>query len=99
MRIDLVFDSDCPNVPAARAQLAAALRELGREPTWREIVSDGDDVPDYARGYGSPTILVDQRDVAGASPGEASCCRLYHDAGQLTGVPSVQQILTAIRSR
>ena len=52
--VDLVFDADCPNVPAAREQLEAAFARLGLEPVWRELIHGSDDVPEYARGYGSP---------------------------------------------
>lgn len=36
-------------------------------------------VPPYARGYGSPTILVDGRDVSGAVPFSEDSCRLYSE--------------------
>jgi len=97
--VDLVFDADCPHVPAAREQLAAAFEQLGLEPTWRELVNGADALPDYARGYGSPTVLVNRRDVVGQAPPGASCCRVYRDAsGALTGVPTVAQIVEALRA-
>jgi len=48
--VDLVFDDDCPNVPAARAQLERAFEALGLEPAWRELVNGRDELPEYARG-------------------------------------------------
>jgi len=99
MSVDLVFDADCPNVDAARDQLKAAFAQLGIEPAWRELVND-DDMPEYARGYGSPTVLVDQRDVAGATPSDgSSCCRVYRDAnGVLVGVPTIDDLVVALRA-
>ncbi len=97
--VDLVFDAGCPNVPAAREQLQAAFAQLGLEPAWRELVNGSDDVPEYARGYGSPTVLVDRRDVLGAEPQAASCCRVYRDdGGALVGVPPVRAIVDALRA-
>ena len=58
------------------------------------------ETPDYARGFGSPTLLVNRHDVAGqtSAPGNA-CCRLYADAsGTLQGVPSVEQIVAALQA-
>lgn len=97
-RVDLVFDDDCPNVPAAREQLRAAFAQLGLNPRWRELVNGDADVPEYARGFGSPTVLVDGRDILGAAPDRASSCRLYRDEdGALTGVPGVERIVEALR--
>lgn len=69
------------------------------EVLWREWRLDAADAPDHARGYGSPTVLVDRRDVAGGEPsGCDSCCRLYPSAdGAPTGAPSLEQLLDAIR--
>lgn len=97
--VELVYSSDCPNVEPARAQLRRALRQVGLPPRWQEWRLDDAHAPRHARGYGSPTVLVDHRDVAGGEPsGCDSCCRLYPGAdGASTGVPSLEQILEAIR--
>jgi hypothetical protein len=63
-RVELVYDGDCPNVAEARAQLLRAFAAAGAEPRWREWRGDAADAPPHVRGYGSPTILVDGRDVA-----------------------------------
>ena len=49
--------------------------------------------------YGSPTILIDGRDVAGLAPGdEQPSCRIYDNgAGALDVVPSVERIADALR--
>lgn len=97
-KVDLVFDADCPNVPAAREQLRLAFEAIGIPPRWRELNNDADAVPDYARGFGSPTILVDGVDVTGAEKVQASCCRVYPTRdGALAGVPSVDAIIEALR--
>lgn len=100
MRVELIFFKDCPNVEDARVQLQRAFSDIGRPPQWQECDRDDPASPAYASKYGSPTILVDGKDVAGAPPAdEADCCRLYHNSsGRLAGVPSVEQIVEALRA-
>jgi hypothetical protein len=99
IRVELVYDRDCPNVDAARAVLRRAFAELGVAPALIEWDRNDRDSPDRVRGYGSPTILVDGQDIAGVEPNaSADCCRLYtSDEGGLRGVPSVEQIVVALR--
>jgi len=67
-KIELAYDSDCPNV-------------------------------EHARGYGSPTILIDEHDVAGDSERSRSC-RLYDQGdGTLDPAPSAASIIAALRVR
>jgi hypothetical protein len=56
-------------------------------------------LPDYARGHGSPTILIDERNVAADHP-QASSCRLYDQGGgTLAPSPPVAAILIALREQ
>lgn len=94
---ELIYFTGCPNVDAARAQLRLALVEAGLAPLWVEYQTDDPSLPEYARGFGSPTILVDGRDVAGGVAGSAVACRLYRDdAGGRAGVPSLSSIVSAL---
>ena len=99
-QIDLVFDTECPNVDDARALLRSALTEAGFPETWREWERDADGTPTDLRGLGSPTILVNGVDVSGVEPGavaeRANCCRVYEDAGRLRGVPPLNAVLRAL---
>lgn len=97
MRIELIYDSDCPNAEEARRNLTRALRRAGRPAAWRERERSAPDTPAYARAFGSPTILMDGRDVADDPPGGAACCRLYADAdGGFRGAPTVETIASAL---
>lgn len=98
-RVELVYDADCPNVGAARAALLAAFAAARITATWREWDRKAPESPAYVRGYGSPTILVDGRDVAGAAPTEGvDSCRIYRDGGSgVRGVPAVATIARALR--
>jgi mercuric ion transport protein len=97
MNIELVYDADCPNIEAARAQLEAACHQAGVPPRWQEWDRADESAPDYVRNYGSPTILVNGEDVAGSNSVDGSSCRLYrkHD-GSVSGAPAVAQIVQAI---
>ena len=97
-RVELVYDRDCPNVHEARAVLLRAFALVGVAPAWVEWDRTAPGTPDSAKGYGSPTILVDGTDIADAQPSvEADCCRLYSDGKTgFRGVPAVEQIVVAL---
>ena len=95
--IDLIYDEDCPNIELARSQLRKALTNCGRPLDWNEYASSNPDIPAYARGYGSPTILIDARDVCGAAPQNAPCCRIYGEGTEAKGAPSTAQIIAALK--
>ena len=97
-RVELIYDTDCPNVRHARKALLEGFSEVGLQPSWTEWDRKSPESPAYARRYGSPTILVNGRDVAGAEPTEGSdSCRIYdHGLGGVKGVPPVQAIASAL---
>jgi len=95
--VEFIYDRDCPNVEAARAALREALRALRRTTVWQEWDRADKNVPDYVRAWGSPTILVDGKDIAGMAPGDASACRIYrNEQGKTRGVPDSATILSAL---
>ncbi|MFQ6046096.1 MAG: thioredoxin family protein [Gemmatimonadales bacterium] len=97
-KVELVFDSDCPNVEAAREQLRQALAATGHAAEWQEWNRESASAPAYVREYGSPTILVNGKDIAGRdSEADSKCCRVYADSdGQLRGVPTAELIRAAL---
>ena len=97
--VEFIYDHDCSNVSMTRAQLLRAFSETGIHPRWTEWERSDPQSPDYVRGYGSPTILVDGKDVAGVPPSEGiSCCRLYPGAsGETQGVPPIPMIASSLR--
>lgn len=95
--VELVYDDACPNVAEARAQLLRAFVAAGQQPRWAEHRIGDPALPAHARGHGSPTILVDGRDVSAAAPSSAATCRLYRDvSGAIARVPSVFEIAEAL---
>ena len=96
-RVELIYDPDCPNARAAREQLLRAFAALGLSPEWKEWSSDDPAMPAHARGYASPTILVEGQDVSGAEPIDgAASCRIYATSDGLGGVPTIEDIVSAL---
>jgi mercuric ion transport protein len=92
MKIQLLSFPGCPNAQPALHALreAVALDKVGG--AIEEIDVSRPDAPAWVKGWGSPTILIDDIDVTGEtrSLSEASC-RLYQG-----GAPSVAQIRARI---
>lgn len=84
--IDLVYFDGCPNAEAARANL----RVVMSDGSWREWNLSSADTPERFRRYGSPTVLVDGRDVTGdgGSAGAMAC--------RADGAPSTNVLRTAL---
>ncbi|MHB1142905.1 MAG: MerC family mercury resistance protein [Sulfuricaulis sp.] len=95
--VELIYDNDCPNVLLARENLLRAFSQAGLVPRWREWDRADTQAPEYARKYGSPTVLVNGKDVAGSGVADASCCRIYmSDDGIHRGAPPVASIMVAL---
>lgn len=95
--VELVYDRDCPNLAEARAQLVRAFGRAKVKAHWKEWCAADPESPEHVRGYGSPTILVNGRDIAGTEDNGGPCCRLYAQAdGSMQGVPSIEAIAKAL---
>ena len=89
MKVELLYDRHCPNVTGARENLLQALQSMNLPNHWTEWDQASPEAPPYVGHFGSPTVLIDGRDISGAEPGtEVSCCRLY----EASGVPSAALI-------
>lgn len=94
--VDLVYASDCPNVSLARTNLLLGFARAGMAPRWSEHEIGDPEAPVRTRGYGSPTILVDGRDVAGLPPSAETCCRLYRGTAGWAHAPAPEQVASAL---
>ncbi len=95
--VELIYDSDCPNVPQARENLLRAFGLTGLVPRWREWDRADAEAPEHVRAFGSPTVLIDDRDVADSDATDAACCRIYAgEDGKHHGAPSVALIAAAL---
>ena len=88
----LVFDG-CPLADAARQSLEAAVKAMGIG-GYEEIDLLDLATPESLRVWGSPTILVNDRDVCGSDPGDGVGCRVYPG---LERVPSAADIAAFIK--
>lgn len=96
-KIEFIYEQNCPNVADARAQLRLALEQTGLPARWQEWEHSDPNSPDYARRYGSPSILVDSEDVVGELSSDAPSCRIYANTqGRNRGVPDATLIRTAL---
>lgn len=96
--VDLVYAPDCPNVSLARTNLLLAFARAGVRPKWTEHRIGDPEAPAHTRGYGSPTILVDGRDIAGLLAASEDCCRVYEGTAGRVHAPPAEQIAAALTS-
>lgn len=85
--ITLLYFDGCPNVEEARRRLRTALARAGRDPVWDEVNLQAQDAPVGWRGFPSPTVLVNGKDIvtgADAADGAGGC--------RLGGAPTVEVI-------
>lgn len=95
-RIQFLWFDGCPLADATRAALEQAMEIENLARGHYESVDLLDPAtPESLAGWGSPTILVNGRDVTGQPRGDGVGCRLY-DTGDR--VPSAETIAAAIRN-
>jgi hypothetical protein len=88
--IDLVYFEGCPNAAIARENLKAAVEAVGTDQRWSEWDLMSESTPEHFRQHGSPTVLIDGRDVTGDGPeAVAMACRA-------DGAPSIQVIANGL---
>ena len=101
LHVELVYDRDCPNVDRDRTMIGAALFAVGAAREWTEWDRDDAATPATLQEFGSPTVLVNGRDVGcdenEEARSDANSCRVYVDeCGCICGAPSVELITRAI---
>lgn len=101
MRISVVQVDGCPNAPVAVTRVTAALARLGLADVGVEtVVVTTAAQAARAGAAGSPTVLVDGRDLfPGSVPDGGLSCRLYPTTAGLEGAPSVEQLVEQFRNR
>ena len=100
-QVDLVFDVDCPHIDHARELLRHALIAVGLRPGWREWLRDAPDTPDGLRCLGSPSIVIDGKDVTSDESRQAErpaavSCRIYRHVDGFRGVPPLDVVTRAL---
>jgi hypothetical protein len=88
--VELIYFDGCPHVEPARVNLREALATLDLATDWQEWEQGDPASPPHAKQYGSPTVLVNGRDVTGVGAGVgALACRA-------DGAPSMDTIRNAL---
>ena len=93
--IQFLYFDGCPLAPRARDNLVQAISSLPFPSaiSFEEInLMAGKTSLEFKR-WGSPTILLNGRDITGAPPGDSCTCRIYASDG---GVPTAVEIANAI---
>jgi hypothetical protein len=100
-QIELLWWEGCPSIERALDELRGALTETGlaaAEVRMREIRTDTE--ASEADFRGSPTILIDGKDVAPGSDGEPTglSCRVYRRRdGRISPTPDPEDLRAALR--
>lgn len=96
MKIEVLYFAGCPNHKPTVERVSEVVHRLGIDATVNEVeVKQGDD-PKALRFAGSPTVLINGRDIDPTSQHGANYgfgCRMFGGAG----VPPVEMVERAIR--
>lgn len=97
--VSILHVAGCANLELARSRVRAAIDRLDADTRVEErVVVDAEAASRFGMA-GSPTILVDGRDVV--DPGDTAMsvsCRLYRTPEGLEGAPPVDAIVSAVAS-
>jgi hypothetical protein len=98
MHVELCVVQGCPHAATALTRLREALTALGRSRTPVTTTVIVSQQMSEARGFtGSPSFLVDGRDVLASSGPAAVACRIYRGEDATEGLPTLQALAEAIR--
>ena len=93
MNVELIYERTCPNIGLARTRLIEAFNSARLTTRWCEWEVNQPETPAHVRQYGSPTILVNGKDVSGGgNQATSNSCRLYATDAGYEPVPTVEQI-------
>ena len=93
MKVQLLYFQGCPHVEQARERLIDALTASQLPLEFEEIDTGAANSPEHLRRWGSPTILVDGRDVGGGGEPTGIACLLYRSReGGFEPAPTVDTI-------
>lgn len=96
MKVQLLAFAGCPNAAPTRLLLTQVLRALRVEASIEEIDTATESCPVALRRWGSPTVLINGVDVEGGEP-DGGGCRVYRSATGMSGVPTEESLVAAIR--
>jgi hypothetical protein len=100
-KVEVMYFDGCPNVDRAVDQVRVAIAMVGMEGSVDVTLTRvSDEVAAGRKGFlGSPTVLVDGRDVEPDAVARDACdlqCRVYWNDGHLQGAPPSRWIAAAL---
>jgi hypothetical protein len=98
MKIEVLYVAACPSHPAAVQLVRDVLRAEGVAADVREVLVTDENMARGLRFHGSPTILINGRDVAGEGSNHdcfGPSCRLY-SGSEHVGLPPVDLVRRAV---
>lgn len=98
MKIEILYFEGCPNHEVADKRVREVLEELGIRAEILHVNVEDDETAQAVRFPGSPTVRVNDEDVAPGSNGESYSmrCRVYATTSGFEGAPDKDAIRTAI---
>tara|TARA_E500000331_G_C17272891_1_gene720233 strand:- start:20217 stop:20915 length:699 start_codon:yes stop_codon:yes gene_type:complete len=96
MDIVLLYFQGCPNVQNSRKNLISALSQSKIKIQWKEYDLNDDSLPQEYRNYGSPSLIIDGKDVMMEGQNPGASCRVYSDNGKISGSIPKEVILNAL---
>ena len=98
MTLDLLYLPGCPNHGATASLVRSVLQAEGLKAEFNEIPVTDHEQAEAVGFPGSPTLLVNGRDIETGSPSQVGfACRTYVVEGKPLGVPPRSWIEHAIR--
>ena len=98
MKVEVLYVADCPTHPEAVKLVRQVLAAEGVEAEIHEVLVRDEGMASELGFFGSPTIRINGRDVAGESQDARSfalTCRLYPGSKQI-GLPPAEMVLRAV---
>lgn len=99
MKIDLLHIAECPSWTTCLKNIKHALIDLEDDSKVNLFLVDSLEKEELSMFHGSPTILVDGRDIFPVDDYDgALSCRVYSTPEGLRGMPSIDQIVEKLKS-
>lgn len=95
IKIELQYFHGCPNAEQMIINVRNAIRNLAYNIDYQEVLVEDNETAERLGFRGSPTLLINGKDLTGMPEPDTSClaCRVYPG-----GIPTTEQIVTEISS-
>jgi hypothetical protein len=99
MKIVFLYSEDCPSYEVTLSRLRKVVEEEGINAEITSTKVETDDQAQQLHFAGSPTILIDGRDIdPPINPKYALTCRAYRlEDGRVSPIPSIMMMRRAVR--